>query len=82
METSHDETNENKAGIYEALAVINRGFEQIIGAIYKLQTLGVVFDEYVEAQEIRASEMWAKMNCHILTHIMESELDDQTHSAG
>jgi hypothetical protein len=67
--------------MYEALAVINRSFEQIISAIYKLHSLGVVADEYVEHQEIRASEMWAKMNCHILTDITERELDDKKHFA-
>ncbi|HMC31706.1 MAG TPA: hypothetical protein VKL99_12790 [Candidatus Angelobacter sp.] len=79
MDTSHDNTNEVKAATYESLAVINRGFEQIISAIYKLQTLGVVSDEYVESQEIIASEMWAKINCNILTSVTEREQDDRNH---
>ena len=79
METSHDKTNEMKAGIYEAMAVINRGFEQIISAIYKLETLGVVSTDYVDSQELIASEMWARINCHILTSITERELDDRNH---
>jgi hypothetical protein len=79
METSHDKTNEVKAGTYEALAVINRGFEQIISAIYKLETLGVVSTDYVDSQEMIASEMWARINCHILTSITERELDDRNH---
>jgi hypothetical protein len=79
METSHDKTNEMKAGIYEAMAVINRGFEQIISAIYKLHSLGIVSDEYVEHEEIRASEMWTKINCNILTNVTERELDDKNH---
>jgi hypothetical protein len=79
METSHDKTNEVKAGTYEAMAVINRGFEQIISAIYKLETLGVVSTDYVESQEMIASEMWARMNCHILTSITEREFDDCNH---
>ncbi|HEY2169540.1 MAG TPA: hypothetical protein VGJ30_07940 [Candidatus Angelobacter sp.] len=79
MKTSHDKTNEMKAGIYEAMAVINRGFEQIIGAIYKLETLGVVSTDYVDSQELIASEMWARINCHILTSITERELDDCNH---
>jgi hypothetical protein len=33
----------------------------------------------VEHQEIRASEMWAKMNCNVLTGITERELDDRNH---
>ena len=57
METSHDEMNQMKAEVYEAMAIINRGFEQIIRAIYKLHTLGIVSDESVEHQEIFASEM-------------------------
>jgi hypothetical protein len=79
METSHDKSNEMKAGIYEAMAVINRGFEQIISAIYKLETLGVVSGDYVQNQEIIASELWARINCHILTDITEKEADDRNH---
>jgi hypothetical protein len=79
METSHDKTNEVKAGTYEAMAVINRGFEQIISALYRLETLGVVSTDYVNNQELIASEMWARINCHILTSITERELDDRNH---
>jgi hypothetical protein len=79
METSHDKTNEVKAGTYEAMAVINRGFEQIISAIYRLEKLGVVSTDYVNSQEVIASEMWARINCHVLTSITERELDDRKH---
>ncbi|HEX3156549.1 MAG TPA: hypothetical protein VHV32_18110 [Candidatus Angelobacter sp.] len=61
------------------MAVINRGFEQIISAIYKLETLGVISTDYVDSQEMIASEMWARINCHILTSITERELDDRNH---
>jgi hypothetical protein len=79
METSHDKTNEMKAGIYEAMAVLNRSFEQIISALYKLETLGVVSGDYVEAQEIMAADMWARINCQILTSLTERETDDRKH---
>ena len=74
-----DTANETKAEIYETLAVINRSFEQIISALYKLETKGVVSDDFLQDQEIIASELWAKINCHILTLVTIHETDDRDH---
>jgi hypothetical protein len=81
METEHisDTTNETKAEIYEALAVINRSFEQVISAMYKLETKGLVSDDFLQDQEIIASELWAKINCHILALVTMQETDDRSH---
>ena len=79
MEDTHDTTNETKAEIYETLAVISRSFEQIISAIYKLETLAIVSDDYVQDQEIIASALWAKINCDILVKVTERETDDRSH---
>jgi hypothetical protein len=37
-----DTTNETKAETYEAMAVINRSFEQIMSALYRLESKGVL----------------------------------------
>ncbi|MFI5103618.1 MAG: hypothetical protein ACHP79_01725 [Terriglobales bacterium] len=81
MDTEHisDTTNEPKAEIYEAMAVINRSFEQIISALYKLETKGVVSDDFLQDQEIITSELWARMNCHILALVTIQETDDRDH---
>ena len=81
MDTEHirDITNETKAEIYEALAVINRSFEQVISAMYKLGTRGLVSDDFLQDQEIITSELWAKINCHILALVTMQETDDRSH---
>ena len=76
---TEDTLNEMKASAYEAMALINRSFEQIISAIYRLQTLGVVSDDYVHDQEVIASEIWTKINCHILASVSQRELEDKNH---
>jgi len=79
METSHDKTNEIKAGIYEALAIINRGFEQIISALYKLEKKVDLGEDYAYNQEIIASDLWARINSHALASITKRELEDKNH---
>jgi hypothetical protein len=74
-----DTANEEKAETYEAIAVINRSFEQIIGAMYKLQAKDLMSDEFLEDQEIIASELWARINCHILASITARETEDRSH---
>jgi hypothetical protein len=73
------EPEEIKADIYEGLAVINRAFRQIIGTIRKLQTNGIVSEDYVQDNEIIANDLWARINSHLLTKITERELDDRNH---
>jgi len=74
-----DTTNETKAEIYETMAIINRSFAQIISAIYKLESKGIVGDDYAYAQETIASDLWTKINCYILASVNERELDDRNH---
>jgi hypothetical protein len=79
METSYDKTNEIKAEVYEALATINRSFEQLISALYKLENRIDLGKDYVFHQEIIASDMWSKINTHVLASITERELEDKNH---
>jgi hypothetical protein len=79
METSHDKTNEMKAEIYETLAVINRSFEQLISALYKLGERVDLGEDYAYNQEITASDMWARINTHALASIAKRELEDKNH---
>lgn len=74
-----DTTNETKAETYEAMAVINRSFEQIMNALYRLESKGVLGDDYPYKQELALREMSAKINCHILASVNERELDDRNH---
>jgi hypothetical protein len=74
-----DTTNETKAETYEAIAVINRSFEQIMSALYRLESKGVLGDDYPYKQELALREMSAKINCNILASVNERELDDQNH---
>jgi hypothetical protein len=73
------DVNERKAVIYEAMAVLSRSFEQIISAMGRLEKVGIVTSDYVQDQEIIASELWAKINCHILAGITQNETDDRDH---
>lgn len=74
-----DTTNEVKAETYEAMAVVNRSFEQIMSALYKLESKGVLGDDYAFNQETAIREMLARINCHILASVSERELDDRNH---
>jgi hypothetical protein len=73
------DANERKSAIYEAMASLNRSFEQIIGTMGRLEKVGIVTSDYVQDQEIIASELWAKINCHILLGITQNETDDREH---
>jgi hypothetical protein len=79
MEPPHDPTNEMKAGIYEALALINRFFEQLISALYKLEKRVDLGKDYANNQEIMASDLWARINTHALASITKRELEDKNH---
>lgn len=73
------EPEETKAEMYETLAVINRAFQQIIGAINKLQARGIVSPDYVQDQEIITNDLWARINSHVLLSITAREADDYNH---
>jgi hypothetical protein len=79
METDEMELEQIKADVYETWAVINRAFEQIIAALVTLEKRGVLQDDYVMDQGIVTNELWAKINCHILSAINARELDDRNH---
>lgn len=76
---ANDGADEIKAEIYEAMAVINRSFAQITAALYKLESQGVLGDDYPYNQEVVIREISAKINCHILAKVNERELDDRKH---
>lgn len=79
MGTSHDGADETKAGIYETVAVINRAFAQITTSLYKLESQGVLAEDYAYSQEIPIREMAARINCYVLSKVNERELDDRNH---
>jgi DNA-binding MltR family transcriptional regulator len=79
METPLDPTNEMKAEIYETLAIINRSFEQIISALYKLEKRVDLGEDYAYNQEIIAGDLWARINTHALGSIAKRELEDKNH---
>lgn len=74
-----DETNAIKAEVYETLATINRSFEQLIAAIFKLEKRLDLGEDYAFNQEIIASEMWARINTHALARLTDRELEDKNH---
>lgn len=74
-----DTTDKTKAEIYETLAVINRAFEQIIGALAKLEKMGVLNGDYVQDQDTVTNDLWARINCQILTDVSTRELEDRNH---
>ena len=73
------ELEELKAEVYETWAVINRAFEQIITALDKMEKKGVLNGDYVQDQSIITNDLWAKINCQILTNVNTRELDDRNH---
>jgi hypothetical protein len=85
METSHDkktddmELHETKAEVFETWAVINRSFEQIISALYKLQKLGVLHEDYVQDQDTITNDLWTRTNTQVLKRVTEREEDDRDH---
>lgn len=73
------ELHETKAEVYETWAIINRGFEQIISGLAKLEKMGVLGDDYVEDQDTITNDLWAKINCQIMSDVNRRELDDRNH---
>jgi hypothetical protein len=74
-----DETNEMKAAKYEALATVNRSFEQLIAAVYNLEKRTDLGEDYAYKQEIILSDLWAKINTQALSKITQFELEDKNH---
>lgn len=74
-----DETNEMKAAKYEALASVNRAFEQLISAVYDLGKRVDLGEDYAYNHELILSDLWARINTHALSKITEFELEDKNH---
>jgi hypothetical protein len=72
-------TNEMKAAKYEALAAVNRAFEQLISAVYKLEKRVDLGEDYAYNQEIIFGDIWARINTQALARITEFELEDKNH---
>jgi hypothetical protein len=79
METDNTQLEQVKADVYETWAVINRAFEQIITALDKLKSRGVLTDDYVQDQSTITNDLWAKINAHIMTEVGKREADDRNH---
>jgi hypothetical protein len=74
-----NKTNEMKAAKYEALAAVNRSFEQLISAIYKLEKRVDLGEDYAHNQEIILGDFWARINVLALSRITVFELEDKNH---
>jgi hypothetical protein len=68
-----------KAGTYDALNSVNRGFGEVLQALQKLQANGVLAEEYVQHQTVLAEELLAGMNSMILNKLGTRELEDREH---
>jgi hypothetical protein len=79
VEDIKDGGDEIKADIYETMAVINRSFAQITASLYKLESIGVLAEDYAYSQEAPIREMAARINCYVISKVNERELDDRNH---
>lgn len=73
------ELEETKAEIFDDLAVINRAFQQIIGAMARLEAKGMVSADFLQDHEIVTNDLWARINCQILAGITQQESEDRNH---
>jgi hypothetical protein len=73
------ELHETKAEVFETWAVMNRAFEQIISALDKLQTMGILGEDYAQDQDTLTNDMWTRVNSQILIRVNEREADDRNH---
>ena len=76
---ANDGADETKAEIYEAMAVINRVFAQIMSTFYKMESKGVLAEDDAYSQELPLREIAARINCYVLSKVNERELDDRNH---
>jgi hypothetical protein len=79
METNDLELHEMKAQLFDTLATINRSFEQLVSALYRMEKQLDLGEDYAHNQEIAANDLWARINVHILARITAHELDDKNH---
>jgi len=68
-----------KAGIYDALATINRSFDVTLESLAILQNEGVLTAEYVQQQREVTEEIRAGINSLVLNKLETRERDDRDH---
>ncbi len=68
-----------KAGIYQALNTINRGFADAIEALNTLQIEGVITELYVQDQTTFLQELLAGINSMVLDRQKARENEDWDH---
>ncbi|MBZ5506348.1 MAG: hypothetical protein LAO78_12885 [Acidobacteriia bacterium] len=78
-EDFRDDADEIKANVYETMGLINRSFAQITASLYKLESIGVLAEDYAYSQETPIREIAAKINCYVISKVNERELDDRNH---
>ena len=64
---------------YSHIVIINRAFAQITSTLYKMESKGVLAEDYAYSQELPLREMAARINCYVLSKVNERELDDRNH---
>jgi len=70
-----------KAGIYDALAAINRSFDVALESLTTVQQEGIVTADYVQQQREIAEEFRAGINQVLLNKLETRESDDRDHFA-
>jgi hypothetical protein len=73
------EPEEAKAEVYEAVAAINHAFQQIVGALARLEARGMISPDYLQDQGILIRDLWARTNCQILAGLAVHEAEDRDH---
>jgi hypothetical protein len=66
-----------KAAKYEALAVVNCSFEQLISALYTLEKRVDMGEDHAHDHEIILSAIWSRINTRALAQITARELEDK-----
>lgn len=68
-----------KSESYDALAAINRGFDEALKSLTILKAEGVLTADYVQQQTEVAEELRAGLNYMILNKLERRENDDRDH---
>jgi hypothetical protein len=73
------ELHETKAAVYETWGSINRAFEQIISALYRLGELGILHEDYIQDHDTITNDLWSRINSQIMQDVGARERDDRVH---
>jgi len=68
-----------KAEIYNALAVMNRGFDVALESLKVFQEEGVLTEDYVQDQTVLVEEVRAGLNYRIIQRLSARETEDRDH---